>query len=83
MLTGVTLLILSELDNKPHNAFVKCFARHKKARNQAFATLVEVGFQLVEQKAIDLLLGLQQVWFKGEEPMTNEWTPEKVMKLGE
>jgi hypothetical protein len=83
MLVGLTLLVLSELNNEPHNAFVKCFARQKVARMQAFETLVEAGFQLVEQNAINLLLGLQQLWFKGEEPMTNEWTPEKVMELGE
>jgi hypothetical protein len=83
MLAGLTLLVLSELNDEPHNAFVKCFARQKKAKKEAFQTLGESGFRLVEQRAINLLFGLQQLWFKGEEPMTNEWTPEKVMKLGE
>ncbi|MCL4870942.1 MAG: hypothetical protein KJ063_18440 [Anaerolineae bacterium] len=83
MLNRVTLIVLAELSDESHNAFVKCFATQKKAKKQAFQTLTDVGFSLVEITVVTYLLGLQQLWFKGEQPMNSEITPEKVMGWGE
>lgn len=77
------LIILAELDNETHNAFVKCFATQKKAKAEAFETLQDTSFGLVEATVVTFLLGLRQMWFKGEITMSNELTPEKVMEMGE
>ncbi len=83
LLQRVTVIILSELENVAHNAFVKCFATQKKAKEQAFHTLERTRFGLVETTVVTFLLGLQQLWSEGEIPMSNEITPEKVMEMGE
>ena len=63
--------------------FVKCFATQKKAKVEAFETLQDTSFGLVEATVVTFLLGLRQMWFKGEITMSNELTPEKVMEMGE
>jgi hypothetical protein len=83
MLTSLILIVLAELDNETHNAFVKCFATQKKAKVQAFQTLETTSFGLVEATVVTFLLGLRQALFKGEMAMSNELTPEKVMEMGE
>lgn len=83
LLERVTVIVLSELENIAHNAFVKCFATQKKAKEQAFHTLENARFGLMEATVITYLLGLQQLWSEGETPMSNEITPEKVMEMGE
>lgn len=83
LLHRMTVIVLSELENVAHNAFVKCFATQKKAKTQAFHTLESVQFGLVEATVVTFLLGLQQLWSEEEIAMSNEITPEKVMAMGE
>jgi hypothetical protein len=45
MLEGLLLLILNELRDEPHNAFVKSFASRYPARKAALETLRGVGLQ--------------------------------------
>ncbi len=82
MVDRVGLLVLNDLRNEPHNAYVKCFASRPKAKEVAFKTL-----EKIERFPIDLLsfiTGLHQLVLpKGEKEMLNiEITAQDVMEFG-
>ncbi len=83
LLKGLTLIILAELNNEPHNAYVKCFATQKKAKHQAFQVFEQSAAPQIEPVVSAFLMGLRQIWYKGAYEMSNELTPEKVMEIGE
>ena len=83
LLKGLTLIILAELNNEPHNAYVKCFATQKKAKDQAFQVFEQSAAPQIEPVVSAFLMGLRQIWYKGAYEMNSELTPEKVMELGE
>ncbi|MDM8520189.1 hypothetical protein QUF64_09085 [Anaerolineales bacterium HSG6] len=84
MVNRVGLLILNQLANQPHNAYVKCFASRKKAKQAAFQLLDEVDEVELSNKLWWFVSGLGQLVLpQQEESMPKlEITPEDVMKLG-
>lgn len=83
LLSHLTLISLGELANTSHNAFIRCFATQKTAREEAFAMLEDVGYALVEPPVANLLAGLRQIWLKGDGEMSEELTADNVKALGE
>lgn len=81
----IPLIILNALGDEPHNAFVKCFASHKKAKQAAFATLSEGHFARLPWLLWIFLIGLRRLWAvtEGESKMTEQLTPEEVLALGQ
>lgn len=83
LLKGLMLIVLAELNNEPHNAYVKCFATQKKAKAAAFHVFEQSNMQQTEPLVSAFLMGLRQIWYKGAIEMTSEITSERVMELGE
>ncbi len=81
----IPLLVLNELADTPHNAFVKCFASHKEAKAAAFATVTKHHLNKIPSLLYIFLIGLRHLWSmsEGEETMKEKVTPERVMELGE
>ncbi|EDN70526.1 hypothetical protein BGP_3793 [Beggiatoa sp. PS] len=79
----VVLLSLNELSDEPHNAFIKCFASHKKEKQNAFNTLKRMGLSSFTINLQRFIAGLKSFWFflKGDN-MKIELTPEMVMEMG-
>lgn len=85
MVNRVGLLVLNDLRPEPHNAFVKCFASRRRAKETAFDLLGEMGFEQLPATIFSFLSGLHRLVLpKGEhDNMLNiEITPEDVMALG-
>ncbi len=85
LLEHVKILVLNDLSNDPHNAFVKCFASRIEVVQLAFKVL-DLGNW--SRKLWGFLLGLQNSLIKKGVIMTRikkikEITPEDVMDLGE
>jgi hypothetical protein len=86
LLKEVPLLVLNELSNEPHNAFVKCFASRRTAKGAAFGILEQVKFISRTGRLWTLISGLRAYWFgaKGAERMSEQvLTPEIVLEMGE
>jgi len=81
----IPLLVLNELADTSHNAFLKCFASHKKAKVAAFATVTKYHFDRIPWLLYVFLIGLQRLWSipEGEETMKEKLTPERVLEMGE
>jgi len=76
----VVLIVLNELSNEPHNAWLKCFSSRYQEKRKAFALLDKV-----ESKKLEFFLsGLRKHWFEeeGEYKMSTELTPEKLVEMG-
>ena len=85
MLEALTLLSLNELENKPCNTFVKCFASRKKEKKAAFKNIYDAGMSSLNLHLQWFIRGLWGSWFQfGGENMDieKELTPEIVMGIG-
>jgi hypothetical protein len=83
----VILIVLNELSNEPHNAWIKCFASRRLEKRKAFSILKEIRTSFIPLDLEYFLSGLWRHWFNNEEDfnMSNadiELTPEKVMEMG-
>jgi len=81
----VILIVLNELSNKPHNAWIKCFASQKLQKKKAFGVLDVMRLNFMPLAVEYLLIGLWKLWFNhaGEFKMsTEELTPEILMEWG-
>ena len=85
MLAPIGLVVLNQLRDEPHNAFMKCFASRRVSREQAFEVLLGLEEGMLGEKVWQYLSGLQQLLqMKGVgEAMAIEVTAEDVMNLGE
>ncbi|MCP4352486.1 MAG: hypothetical protein GY795_44070 [Desulfobacterales bacterium] len=83
LLKEIPILVLNELSDEMHNAFIKCFASRKKAKISAFSTLEQYGISSFGRGFMLLLEGLMLFWsgIKGDY-MKEELTPEKVIEIG-
>jgi len=80
---SVTLILLNELADKPHNAWIKCFASRKREKKFAFEILMNKGFSSLSSRLQWFLEGLLHFLFTmGGEDMDIEITPDDVMKIG-
>ena len=77
-LEEIPLLILNELADEPHNAFIKTFASHRKEKRKAFEQLWQLPYWDFPRKLQRVLGGLLNYWFpkeggKMEEGLTIEY----------
>ena len=77
-LEEIPLLILNELADEPHNAFIKTFASHRKEKRKAFEQLWQLPYWDFPRKLQRVLGGLLNYWFpkeggKMEEGLTREY----------
>jgi hypothetical protein len=83
MLEVLPLLVLNELRNEPHNAFVKSFASRYLARKAALETLTGVGLQTLPPTVQAVLNLVWRQWtMVKEDEMELEITPEQIIELG-
>ena len=83
MLKPVSLLVLNELSDRPHNAYIKCFASRMKEKKAAFRMLKRQNIGSFSLKLLWLFQGLWNHWFsKGGDLMNQELTPEQVIEMG-
>ena len=85
ILAHLPVVVLNELSDEPHNAFVKCFASRSGERQRAFARLYQWEMMALPQSWWWFVSGLRQVMqVKGaNETMKLEVTAEDVLNLGE
>ncbi|MDM8535357.1 hypothetical protein QUF70_01240 [Desulfobacterales bacterium HSG17] len=77
------LILLNELADTSHNAWLKCFASHKQEKKSAFETLMNKGFSSLNRRLQWFIEGLLHYLFTiGGKEMDIEITPDDVMKLG-
>lgn len=82
-LEDIPLILLNELSDEPHNAWIKCFASRKKEKMSAFNTLDLMGLSLLDNQLKWIVEGLLFYWFnKGGQDMEMELTPEQVIEYG-
>ncbi len=80
---SVTLLLLNELADSPHNAWIKCFASRKQEKKSAFDILMDKGFTSLNRRLQWFIEGLLHYLFTiGDKDMEIEIKPEDVMKIG-
>ena len=81
----IDLLVLNELSDEPHNAFFKCFASRKKAREAAFATIEQMAIWTWSEELWATVSGLHTVFQRLEGGAMSDYnlTPEYLRKLGE
>ncbi len=81
----VILIVLNELRNEPHNAWIKCFASRPKEKMKAFLLLKIKQLDSISLGLEYFLSGLWTLWSEkiGDREMNIEMTPEEVMKMGE
>jgi hypothetical protein len=78
----ITLLVLNELRDEPHNALVKAFASRPAEKAKAFGLLRR--FWQLSAELLLMLEVLQTIWSLPEGATMNEiLTPERVMAIGE
>jgi len=83
LLEKIPLISLNELSDEPHNAWVKCFASHKKEKEKAFKILGDSGLKLMPLQLKWFLAGLWEYWFSLEEnEMSLELTPKQITEMG-
>jgi hypothetical protein len=83
LLKEIPMLILNELSDEMHNAFVKCFASRRKAKLSAFGTLERNEMTSFGSQLTLMMNGLMHFWLGMEgDDMKEELTPEKVMEIG-
>jgi hypothetical protein len=76
----ITLLVLNELEATLHNAFIQCFATHKRVRMAAFRRIKELGEQALSDELWHFLYGLQRQWQQKGEEMSNQQTDELLFE---
>jgi len=84
LLKNITLVLLNELSDDIHNAFIKCFASHVKSRESAFKILTEYGLKHFNEHLQWFIQGLWRYWFteKGGIMEQTEITPAKIKEMG-
>ncbi|CAN2039224.1 conserved hypothetical protein [Candidatus Magnetomoraceae bacterium gMMP-15] len=83
ILKSVTLLSLNKLANKPHNAYIKCFASRKKEKQSAFEILMDRNNTSLSVKVQYIIINFWNLWFNSRRyEMIDEITPEKIMEWG-
>jgi hypothetical protein len=83
MLEALPLLVLNELQNEPHNAFVKNFASRYLARKAALETLKGVGLQTLPPTVQTVLSFLWRQWTMNTDGMELEITTEQLVELSQ
>ena len=79
----ITLILLNELADTPHNAWIKCFASRKQEKKSAFEMLMSKSFSSLNRRLQWFIEGLFHYLFKtGGKDMDIEITPDDVMKIG-
>jgi hypothetical protein len=81
----VTILVLNELADVPHNAYVKCFASRPGKREVAFELLKQIDFKRFPLEIMSFIVGLHRLILPegGNEEMWNvEVTPQDVLVWG-
>jgi hypothetical protein len=81
----VLLLSLNDLSNEPHNAWIKCFASKKKAKQQALEHLKTLSLTSLNDELKYFVSGLRELWsilLKGGIKMKMNFTPEQVTEFG-
>ncbi len=82
MVNRVVVILLNELRDVPHNAFVKCFASRPIEKKKAFQALAKMGWLILTNSLWMFLAGLRRAMLgKGDEEM-KVITPDDVMALG-
>ena len=84
LLEHVTLIVLNELSNDPHNAWIKCFASRNLEKQKAFISLRQTKKGFISLDLQHTLSGLWRNWFNSLEDLTmnTDLTPEKIMEMG-
>ncbi|MGN7612844.1 hypothetical protein ACQZV8_12250 [Magnetococcales bacterium HHB-1] len=80
----IRLIVLNELDNKPHNAIWKVFSSRKKEQAKAFATLKKMGLDKISEALEWLIAGLWSLRMDKAitDPNLVGITPDDVMQIG-
>jgi len=81
ILNTIPLILLNELSNEPHNAWIKCFASQIKEKKAAFNTLNRMGFSLFNNDLKWIVKGLMHYFKIGGKNM-EELTPERLIEYG-
>ncbi len=82
MVSRVVVILLNELRDVPHNAFVKCFASRPTEKKKAFRALAKMGWSFLTNSLWMFLAGLRRTMLgQGDEEM-KVITPDDVMALG-
>jgi hypothetical protein len=82
LLRTLPLLVLNELRDAPHNAFVKAFASRGQAKQAALKTLQAVGLQTFPQTIQWLMNLLWRQWTMSTDEMELEISPDELIQLG-
>jgi hypothetical protein len=85
LLKAIPLLVLNELQDEPHNAFIKYFASRRKAKRAAYQILQRIGFERLSTKLYWLIAGLGRNWFaalKGEVMTEEVLTVDDFIEMG-
>jgi hypothetical protein len=84
LLRDITLLSLNELNDEPHNAWVKCFASRKTEKKKAFSILRQTALKSATSQLSYFISGLWQHWFveKEDDEIMKKLTEKQVMEMG-
>ncbi len=83
MLRNIKVLVLNELQNEPHNAFVKCFASRQNQVEEALKLIKGLDTGFLSDSLWDFLAGLQRyILKKGEPIMRKSVTVEDILVSG-
>jgi hypothetical protein len=87
LLVNLPLLVLNDLADEPHNAFVQCFASRKAVRERAFSRLAEMPWETLDDALLDFVMGLKkQIGEQGgtmsQVSFQEGLTPEMVKAIG-
>ncbi len=83
LLRLLPLLVLNELGNEPHNAFVKLFATRQRVQQAALALFTPQRRQRLPQLVWRYIVGLEAGLAVSGGKMIEELTPELVLQLGD
>lgn len=78
----VTLIVLNDLSDEPHNMFVKCFASREKEQRKAFEAFAQADPAAFTIKLRWFMLGLRKLYFESEGGQPIMRTPEEILEIG-
>ncbi len=83
MLQNILILVLNDLRNEPHNAFVKCFASRQKPVRESLEMIEQLGIGFLPSNLWSFLVWLQQYLLKkGETIMSKGITVDDGLIVG-
>jgi len=85
MVSRVVVVLLNDLRDVPHNAFIKCFASRATEKRKAFRALMGMGFSVLSTLSSSLwmfLAGLRRAMLGQGDDEMRVITPDDVMALG-